>query len=397
MQTDRPRHVRTTVLAWTAAIALAAAVPAPAWHGVEESPRPLPAGNASGGAGGGGSAGFSQDEGGFVITSSDGENKLLIGGRLQARFDYIGWDEDFERDDTVTFDLIRARLFFLGHLMGEDNRYFIQLAADSPNPLFSDDTGVGDLEVLDAWFKHERAEEFALKLGQFKLPFGRQSLTSSGKLQFPDRSLAVEATAVPRRDVGVELSGGFEAGLVQYQFAVSNGDGPNSLNRDDLLAVTGRVSFNPTGDYGYAEGDYDDSEELASTFGVALQYLKNEDREPSVEWRRYNLDGGIKMRRLSVQGEYFLTQREPAGGSSSDDHSFYLQGGYFLEPEEVEIAARASALFPDGDADDSWEYSVGVNVFQWGHRLKWQAAYSFLDAGASLESHRFQAQGQIWF
>lgn len=341
---------------------------------------------------------YNDVEGGFVTTSADGNFKLLVGGRLQPQFNYIAWDTDVDSEDVATFQVRRARLFFLGHVMGEKNRYFIQIGSDTVSPLWSDDTDATDFQLLDAWYKHESSESFGIKVGQFKTPFSRQLLTSSGRLQFADRALATDALGFDSRDLGVEVSGAFNGGRVQYAGAITNGDGPNSLNQDNKMAFWGRLSFNPTGDYGYSEGDYEHRSEMASTLGAAVHYTQDDIVDADV--LRFNIDGGIKTNGFALQAEFYSTKVEPDGVDSITTNGVYAQAGYFVKPEKAELVARWSRVMWDGDDNDESEYSFGVNLFCWGHRLKWQAAYSLIqiqDAIENLNNSAFSATGQIWF
>ena len=43
-------------------------------------------------------------------------------------------------------------------------------------------------ELKDAYFQYERFDWFKIRWGQFKVPYSRHFLTSSGALQFVDRS-----------------------------------------------------------------------------------------------------------------------------------------------------------------------------------------------------------------
>ena len=290
---------RTEALVAACALAALVVAPAQARLGVDEESSSAAYGYAPAGSGGsgshGGGSGYHDDEGGFVLTSSDGDFKLLIGGRLQPRFDSINWDDMVERDTTATFQVRRARLYLIGHVMGESNRYFVQLGADSEDQyLYPDVRSTGDLQLYDAWIKHVLSDEFSFKFGQFKTPIGRQNLTSSGKLQLPTRALATNLMMFDERDIGVELSGGFEEGLVQYALAVTNGDGRNTTNLDDSLAFTARVSFNPTGDYGYSEGDLKDRDEVASTIGVAVRFQEDQTAPVGTDLLSFNVEGGVK-------------------------------------------------------------------------------------------------------
>jgi len=369
--------------------------------GPDEELTPYPHTSIGSGSGG---AGYSEEQGGFVMTSSDGDFKLLIGGRLQARFDGIGWDDDLDRDNTATFQIRRARLYFLGHLLGEKNRYFLELGSDSPNVHTQyGETDAHDFELFDAWLKHVHSDAFAFKIGQFRAPFGRQNLINSGKMQLPDRALAVEKLVDDIRDIrdlGIAGSGGFKEGMVQYTVAVTNGDGPNTLNLDDRLAFYGRFVVNPTGDYGYSEGDRHRSEELASTIGFAVNVAENRVGENAVDKTRFNVEGGVKKAGFGIQGEYFYTKLDESNIGEFKTNSYYVQGGYFLN-DKLEIAARTSGIYRDGADNDETEFTLGVSCLQMGHRLKWQAAYSYLSEQApetdNRKNHRFVAQAQLWF
>ena len=72
-----------------------------------------------------------------------------------------------------------------------------------------------------------------------------------------------------------------------------------------------------------------------------------------------------------------------------------------MRPDKLEIAVRGSWLLPDREDSDERELSLGVNYLIRGHKLKWQAAYSYFSheaaAADDLEDHRFVVQAQLWF
>jgi len=379
------------------------ALPAEARLGVDEAVTApsARAGHLPAGERGSAEVSFDEQSGGFVIESTDGDHKLVIGGRLQGRFDAIDWDNATDIDNEATFQMYRSRVYLLGQVMGDQNRFFIQFGADSPNLLFEGSGATYDVEFFDAWVKHTITDQFAFKFGQFKVPFSRQNLTSGGKLQFPDRAYATERLlGLDMRDLGIELSGGFEQGIVQYQVAVVNGDGKNLLNQDDTFAYFGRVSVNPTGDYGYDEGDMKDRQEIETTLGFAIGYQNDQTGDFDVKYTGLNIDGGLKMQGLSIQGEFYSIRVDPDPTDATTLKGFYLQGGHFVRPSKVELVARMSRVLLEGGDNDEAEYSFGLNLFTWGHRLKWQTAYSYYSqqwVPDSLGHHRFTSQGQIWF
>ena len=83
-----------------------------------------------------------------------------------------------------------------------------------------------------------------LKAGQFKAPFGRQELTSSGNQQFVDRSIASVLFA-PARQIGLQIGGQFGFGtavpdMITYAGGIFNGNGINrTLERERQVRVHG--------------------------------------------------------------------------------------------------------------------------------------------------------------
>ena len=351
-----------------------------------------------------GSAGYNKDEGGFVLMSSDEDFKLLITGRFQPRFDIVDWDDEREIEDTETFSIRRTRILFQGHLFGKKNRYSVHLAADAPRVYWDRETAVyGEIKVFDAWIEHVFTPSAALKFGQFKMPFSRQHLTPGSKLQFPDRAHATETLRFDFRDIGAQVSGGFRDGLVQYRVAIANGSGRNELNRDGDATFFGRVDVNPTGDYGFSEGDTGrkDRNKVATTVGFAIHNSTDEIGESPAGFWRLNADGGVKYKGFSAQAEGYWTRVDPDVAEVFKQTFFYIQGGYFVKPEKFEIAVRGSWVLPERDDSDERELSLGVSYLIRGHRLKWQAAYSYFSyevaAADDLEDHRFVLQAQVWF
>src|SRR5206468_3379629 len=71
----------------------------------------------------------------------------------------------------------------------------------------------------DAWLNWKFAEAVSAQFGQYKTPFTREELYNDGVLQFPERSLAVDAFK-PSRDIGFMAAGSFGKGLFLYQAGV---------------------------------------------------------------------------------------------------------------------------------------------------------------------------------
>ena len=66
--------------------------------------------------------------------------------------------------------------------------------------------------------------KFRVVFGQFKVPFGRQEMTSSGNQQFVDRSL-VSDEYERGRDIGVSVQGAVWNNKIEYRVGMFNGNG----------------------------------------------------------------------------------------------------------------------------------------------------------------------------
>ena len=97
----------------------------------------------------------------------------------------------------------------------------------------------------------------ALRLGQFRIPFGIETQQSARNLVFIDRMLVshlgeqqkILANFVQERDLGVRLAGEPISGPlnVSYALALINGDGLNAVDANDLKDTVGRVGIRLAG------------------------------------------------------------------------------------------------------------------------------------------------------
>jgi phosphate-selective porin OprO/OprP len=87
---------------------------------------------------------------------------------------------------------------------------------------------------------------FAIRVGKFKPPVDLERLQSAGDIVFAERAMATNLA--PNRDVGLQLSGDLDSGLVAWQAGVFNGV-PDLGNGDgdvsDAKDFAGRVFLQP--------------------------------------------------------------------------------------------------------------------------------------------------------
>lgn len=157
-------------------------------------------------------AGFNK---GFYIESADKQHKIKFDGRLHLDFKtYLG-----DHPDHSSFFVRRARLCTSGTLY---KYYDFRVEAEF---------GKGGSRLNDGFMNIRYWPQAQLKLGQFKVPFSMEELTSDNWIDFVERSLVNRLA--PSRDIGVMLHGGLYDQLFYYQMGVFNGYKLNQTNDPD--------------------------------------------------------------------------------------------------------------------------------------------------------------------
>ncbi|HYO12950.1 MAG TPA: porin, partial [Thermoanaerobaculia bacterium] len=247
---------------------------------------------------------------------------------------------------------------------------------------------------------------FQLKAGQYKVPFGRQELTSSGNQEFVDRSIVSNEFA-RGRDIGVQLWGTPLGNKLDWRVGLFNGNGRTvSRNDNDTFQYNARLTWQPLGDVRYSEGDFESSER--PLFAIAGQYESNEravaasGTTPADSADREFVGGDVvfKYRGLFVFGEFFDATTERQVASDFDSDGFNAQIGYFIGPQKLEIAGRYAVLDPSSDRDDDEreERGLALNYFFNKHPHKLQLDYRQLENKATdREDDEVRLQYQLSF
>ncbi|HXC49607.1 MAG TPA: porin [Candidatus Limnocylindrales bacterium] len=169
---------------------------------------------------------------GFFVGTADGKYKLKVGGYVHAD---SRWATDHADNPTVdSFTIRRARLDIRGTLA---ERFEFRLMPDFAG---------SSLVLQDAYLDTRFAPWAVLRTGKFKTPFGLERLQSATNLLFIERSLV--DNLVPNRDLGVQVYGDVQQGLLGYQVAVLNGvvdGGSTDADVNDAVDVAARVFSHP--------------------------------------------------------------------------------------------------------------------------------------------------------
>jgi phosphate-selective porin len=249
-----------------------------------------------------------------------------------------------------------------------------------------------------------RDRSFMLKAGSFKVPFGRQELTSSGSQQFVDRSLVSNEFA-RGRDLGIQLWGELMEKKIDWRVGVFNGAGFGrvSVNDNDKYEFVGRVQFHPNGDPKYSEVDFDSKD--TPLFAIAGEFDVNDLRPGSnnsgVKRQHFGGDVVFKYKGLFAFGEAFFGKRTNVAEEDTDVRGFNLQAGYLVIASKLEIAGRYASLDLDTDADDNERTELGgaISYYYNKHNLKWQNDFRVLEDKAKDEGERktFEFRSQLQF
>lgn len=310
--------------------------------------------------------------------------KITIAGYSQVRYQALE-----ETGKVDGFDIRRARLDVKGSISPYWG-YRVQLdLAGSP-------------KLIDAYAELKLNDYFNFTIGQAKIPFSLENLTSSNKLELIDRSQAVEALVARGKDVGGNQNGrdiGIQLGgtvlkvkdrpVLDYRLGIYNGSGINTSDANEKKDFATRLIVHPVAGLDISAALYNGSRFAEVKNGtVVTTPAKNVDRD------RYGFDLSYDLNNFSVRGEYLHGTDD-----QTDKEGYYAQIGYFLLQKKIQLLAKYD--FYDANkskADDAstW-YVLGANV-NFNANVRLQANYTFKqEEGTSIDNNYASLQLQIGF
>jgi len=322
---------------------------------------------------------------GTSVESPDGNFKLKLSNGIQFRYTH----EDPETGTSKgSFRIRRYKLKLAGSAL-EDVKFQFQV------------NFAGDPEIEDAWLQYTKNHWIQPRVGQMKVAFGRQNLTSSGKQQFVDRTLVVGEFEA-RRDQGITLIGHNKNKTFEYNVGIYNGNGiNNSENDDNEFMYTARVVFTPLGEYKLEEGalDYPESSRLAigiKTLMNNFETLTMGEDDISV----YSAELAYKILGFSFVTEYAQRTDDFELTGELDIDAYYAQAGYLLPNRKLEFALRLAEVSPDTPTStDITETGMAVSYYLNKHNYKVQADFRQIkfDEDPTLDNVEARVQLQLVF
>jgi len=363
-------------------------------------------------------AGF---DGGFKISPRDKKKnpfELKINGRLQFRWSAFQRDSETftNRAGTIgvpsrnDFEIERGRLEFKGYILDPKIKYYFNLDADT------DDNH--DVIFHDFWFDRVINDNLTVRLGKAKVPGSYEWLESSTTTRFADRSVSTTYFRADR-SLGIWFLGE-TPNETYYQIGITNGFRTTDLEPEDVdnnFAYTALTYHDFGSDFGSGHSDLEYHTRPSFRVGSSFSYNNTNPLDggvPSAEqnfprvsdgarlvdtgaltpgvtindFDQYLLSAFIsgKYRGFSFNAEYYARSLQNFGtveGVSPGindlfDSGFYVDAGYLLIPEKLEVNGRISQI--DGLFGDSWEYAAGWNYFLNGtHKNKLSFDATVLD------------------
>lgn len=352
---------------------------------------------------------------GLEISSVDKQFKLLL--RPRAQFLYQLLDQqgaDDTRDRSQAIGIRRARLTTSGNMWGPKVGFKMELAVspgdlgmtdhNSGNqPITNKDNTVSRAPLLDVYLDFKQLRDLNLRVGQYKVPYSRQRVVSSGDLMFVDRAITNSEFTIDR-DIGLDVRSKDLFGMgkkLRYYLGVSSGEGHSSYAPNDFgMMYLARVEALPMGDFkDYKESDHDRTAAARLSLGLAFAYLENGNGNKGVIGKR-PADGGVtdtknltadlmfKMAGLSVQAEFYWRDGSRQGGDATKDGvavavekprngtGVMAQAGYLLAGMPLEFAGRYAMIRGAGDdssLNDGNEASAAISYYLASHAMKLQA------------------------
>lgn len=353
---------------------------------------------------------------GTRIEFPDSGFAMKINTLIQTRYAFHDNSETRVGINESSFDVQNARLFITGAALHNEFRYGLEadFTGNSNRHYrgrYFDDAsdGTNSPRLNDAYITWSPCEGYDTTLGQYRTFISRQyNVSHPGNWQFADESIASDHFNLGRQaglTQTAALADNLTVGAGVWN-GLSNGEGVNRSGNDTDHSVGGFLRYNPTGNYNLNnEGDVDNTEDLATTIGVAYIYeeghafgrdgirglgftgatVLDPGGQDDYEAQNINVDLGLKVAGFSLQGEYFYRQAELQRETGSDftNNGGYVQAGYFIEPGTLEIAGRYSII--DCDNGQGWGLCQGndkvneaagtINYYWWKHQMKAQLGY----------------------
>ncbi len=337
---------------------------------------------------------------GISFSPKDKSFKTTIRFRMQNMAEMTFGD----RMKTTEIDgqVKRLRLRFDGYIFSPKLIYSIQLGftGSDAKPTANGKSNI----ILDAIAYYKPSSSWNFGFGQAKIKLNRSKITSSGALQFCDRSI-VNSEFSADRDFG--FFGEYHYGSID-NFALSSfaalttGEGRNwGATSSNGLAYSGRVEVFPMGRFHakgeYIEGDTYFEETPKLMFGVSYSFNHKAQMARGFtgslltdgetrNFHSYCADLSFKYRGFAVNADYMGRHVKypvlDSGIAIFNGSGINVQASYIFD-RKWELAFRNSSMLPTSETQSYCGYklwnqsTLGLTRYIIGHSLKLQLDLSY--------------------
>ncbi len=310
---------------------------------------------------------------GLAFENADKSVSFRANGRVQADYRNFGSPDAANAN---TFDIRRANISARAAFY---NDYEVLIDADFATTI----SHLNNAYLNAAWWKAAQ-----IRVGQFKLPFSLEELTSDTFIDFQERSLVNSLTAGRAR--GVMLHGAPVKGF-QYGLAYSNGAGKNT---NDTNNVVDDKTFSGRAAYNFAQ--MLEQKDAVYHLGAAFSNGTVPVQSPSIgrteargigffaplafdgtniDRKRYGLEGALAYGPVKLQSEYILNRFEGTStlGVNFDRkiHGYYAAINWLITGEHYADAYSSGVFgrikpkvnFAPGRGPGAWEVGLRYSKF----------------------------------
>jgi phosphate-selective porin OprO/OprP len=367
----------------------------------------------------------------------DGKTRFTVGdtfylemsNRIQPRFTYERPDDAVqlagtgERGDTKgSFRIRRAKFKLEGWFYKPSLEYELQMnwtdVVNTPASQFLEDANI------DWDLSKSKNKAFRLKFGQFKAPYGRQQITSSGAQQFVDRGIQ-DGRFSDARETGLSVWGTLGGNKLDWRAMISNGNGrTQTANDNDRFLYTARAMWQAVGNVRMnqwgsgplmTEGDLGDSRAANSPLLAVAGQFSNNDRfnattAVDLRNRTFGFDYTFKYKGFASVAEANWRESKPETGTSFDSDGFLVQASYAWKAPGIpgasywEIAGRYARIEPSDlvASNDQKETGVALSYYYNRHIMKIQLDWRQIEddaanSGAGTKNQEVRLQTQFIF
>ncbi len=256
--------------------------------------------------------------------------------------------------DQRGFHMRKAELGLKGRAYYDWLRFKI-LAVAEPNEDGQVEFGV-DTAYVEAFWSYAPCDNLKMghgfTLGGMKLPFSRQNLNSTAKLQLINRAMVVEETPI-EYDLGATLDADYnyanDLARLKIRLGAFNGnsDGDYGPDNNDNLQYTARARLDLIDAMSAGEGDLETAGDKKPRLSLGYSFLQNNDIDRIV--KAWGVDAEVRGYGFSALAEYIATRFEPdlaetmTASQYAEDwetDGWFVQGGYYIRWIKVEPAVR---------------------------------------------------------